>query len=114
MTATPQVSDENFAAHILRTARRRAELSQRALALAAGIPASVLSAYETGARQPSAKMLARLVRATGAELAVVEPEHERWRQKAQLELAVGTASALPRRPPGPLTIPPFRELAPRR
>lgn len=102
--------DDRFAADTLRAARRRAEMSQRALALAAGVAPSVLSAYETGARQPSAKMLARLVRATGADLAVVDRSHERLRQKADLELAVGTASALPRRDPGPLTIPPFREL----
>lgn len=104
------IEDEQFAARTLREARRRAQLSQQALAAAAGVAPSVLSAYETGARQPSAKMLARLVRAAGAQLAVVEPQHERWRQKANLELAVGTASALPRRAPGPLTVPPFRQL----
>ncbi|MEX2289864.1 MAG: helix-turn-helix transcriptional regulator [Mycobacteriales bacterium] len=112
--STGQEADERFAPVTLRAARRRADMSQRALAQAAGVAPSVLSAYETGARQPSAKMLARLIRATGAELAVVEPGHERLRQKAQLELAVGTASALPRRPPGPLVMPPFRELTRRR
>jgi transcriptional regulator with XRE-family HTH domain len=106
--------DETFAADTLRAARRRAEMSQRALADAAGVAPSVLSAYETGARQPSAKMLARLVRAAGAQLAVVDPGYERWRQKAELEMAVGTASALPRREPGPLRMPPFRKLVSRR
>lgn len=104
------IHDEDFAAATLREVRRRAQLSQQALAAAAGVAPSVLSAYETGARQPSAKMLARLVRASGAQLAVVEPGHERWRQKADLELAIGTASALPRRAPGPLTIRPFHQL----
>ena len=89
-------------------------MSQRALARAAGVAPSVLSAYETGARQPSAKMLARLVRATGADLAVVHSSHERRRQKADLELVVGTASALPRRAPGPIATPPFRQLVQRR
>lgn len=103
-------TDETFAADVLRTARRRAEMSQRALADAAGVSPSVLSAYETGARQPSAKMLARLVRAAGAELTLGRPQQERRRQKAALELAIGTASALPRRAPGPLTAPPFRQL----
>lgn len=105
--------DERFAAEVLRAARRRADMSQRALASAAGVAPSVLSAYETGARQPSAKMLARLVRAAGARLAVVDRDSDRQRQKAVLEQVVGMASALPRRDPGPLTIPPFRQLASR-
>lgn len=104
------IADEQFAASTLREARRRAQLSQQALAAAAGVAPSVLSAYETGARQPSAKMLARLVRAAGGQLAIVDAGHERLRQKTELELAIGTASALPRREPGPLSVPPFREL----
>lgn len=103
--------DSRFAADILRSARRRAEMSQRALALAAGVAPSVLCAYETGARQPSAKMLARLVRAAGARLAVVEPADELLRQKQLLELVVGAASALPQRPAGELEYPTFRALA---
>ena len=157
------MDDDLFAAVTIRVARGRAEMSQRALALAAGVAPSVVCAYETGARQPSAKMLARLVRAAGAELTVVEPGDERQRhdppvetvvaadshlsqrpvgelddptvhrgkavhdqqrsrqprdpagdevraRKADLESVVGMASALPRRAPGPLTLPPFREL----
>lgn len=102
--------DERFAADTLRAARRRAEMSQRTLALAAGVAPSVLSAYETGARQPSAKMLARLVRAAGARLAIVEPEEQLLRQKQLLELVVGAASALPQRPAGELEYPTFRSL----
>jgi transcriptional regulator with XRE-family HTH domain len=85
-------------------------MSQRALADAAGVAPSVLSAYETGARQPSAKMLARLVRATGADLVVVEPTDQLLRQKQLLEMVVGAASALPRRPAGDLEYPTFRSL----
>lgn len=110
----PNADDSRFAADVLRTARRRAALSQRALAEAAGVSPSVLCAYETGARQPSAKMLARLVRASGARLGLTEPDAQRLRQKAALELVIGTASALPRRAPGPLTMPPFRSLVRRR
>ena len=68
------MDDEQFAATTIRAARRRAEMSQRALALAAGVAPSVVCAYETGARQPSAKMLSRLMRAAGAQLAVVDPD----------------------------------------
>ena len=157
------MDDELFAARSIRAARGRAAMGQRALALAAGVAPSVVCADETGARQPSAKMPARLVRAAGAQLAVVDPVYERQRQerllevvvaaasrlpqrphqeledpaspvgegmlgqqpstqsrdragdevrarKADLESVVGMASALARRAPGPLTLPPFREL----
>lgn len=104
------MDDDQFAATTIRAARRRAEMSQRSLALAAGVAPSVVCAYETGARQPSAKMLSRLVRATGARLAVVDPGQERQRQKRLLEQVVGAASQLPQRPAGELEYPTFRSL----
>jgi DNA-binding transcriptional regulator YiaG len=64
------------AAAVLRDARRRAGLSQVELGRRAGVTQSVVSAYESGARQPSLPMLARLVGATGLELDIrlSEPE----------------------------------------
>jgi predicted nucleotidyltransferase/DNA-binding XRE family transcriptional regulator len=56
------------AAVLLRDARHRAGLSQVELGRRAGVAQSVISAYESGARQPSVPMLARLVAATGLEL----------------------------------------------
>lgn len=56
------------AAVFLRNARHRARLSQVELGRRAGVTQSVVSAYESGARQPSVPMLARLVAATGLEL----------------------------------------------
>ena len=56
------------AAVFLRDARHRAGLSQVELGRRAGVTQSVVSAYESGARQPSVPMLARLVAATGLEL----------------------------------------------
>lgn len=47
-----------------------ADLSQAELARRAGVTQSVISAYESGSRQPSLPTLARLVGATGAELQV--------------------------------------------
>ena len=94
------MDDELFAGVTIRAARGRAEMSQRALALAAGVTPSVVCAYETGARQPSAKMLSRLMRAAGAQLAVVDPGYERERQARLQELVVATASQLPQRPHG--------------
>jgi predicted nucleotidyltransferase/DNA-binding XRE family transcriptional regulator len=53
---------------LLRQARRRAGLSQAELATAAGVTQSVISAYESGQRQPSIPALTRLIDATGFEL----------------------------------------------
>jgi uncharacterized protein len=61
---------ELMAGSLLREARRRAHLSQVELAGRAGITQSVVSAYESGSRQPSLPTLARLVTATGLDLDV--------------------------------------------
>lgn len=55
---------------VLREARRRADLSQVELARRAGTTQSVVSAYESGTRQPSLPTLSRLVAATGWDLDV--------------------------------------------
>jgi predicted nucleotidyltransferase/DNA-binding XRE family transcriptional regulator len=55
---------------LLRDARRLAGLTQVELGRRAGVTQSVISAYESGARQPSLPTLARLVAATGWELAL--------------------------------------------
>jgi uncharacterized protein len=52
----------------LHEARQRAGLSQTELARRAAVTQSVISAYESGARQPSLPVLERLVAATGLEL----------------------------------------------
>ena len=59
-----------LAGSLLRQARRRAHLSQVELARRAGVTQSVVSAYESGTRQPSLPTLARLVSATGLDLDV--------------------------------------------
>src|SRR5499427_9360942 len=53
---------------MVRQARKRAGLSQLDLAARAGVTQSVISAYESGQRQPSVPALARLVDAAGFEL----------------------------------------------
>lgn len=58
------------AGSLIRAARQRAGLSQTELGRQAGVTQSVISAYESGARQPSLPMLERLVGATGSELDV--------------------------------------------
>lgn len=61
--ALPQTSGA-----LLRRARHLARQTQRELAVTAGVPQSVVSAYETGAREPPVSTLRRLVRAAGYDL----------------------------------------------
>lgn len=56
------------ASRALHEARLRAGLSQTELARRAAVTQSVISAYESGARQPSLPVLERLVAATGLQL----------------------------------------------
>ncbi|MEX2619666.1 MAG: helix-turn-helix domain-containing protein [Egibacteraceae bacterium] len=56
------------AGEVLRDARKRARLSQTDVARRSGISQSVISAYESGRREPGVHTLARLVEATGHTL----------------------------------------------
>jgi uncharacterized protein len=56
------------AGELLRDARRRAGLTQTALAERAGVTQSVVSVYESGRRQPSFPVLVDLIGATGHTL----------------------------------------------
>lgn len=56
---------------MLRSARRRAGLSQRGLAQRAGVPFSTVARIETGSMTPRVDTLERLLRACGGRLAVV-------------------------------------------
>jgi predicted nucleotidyltransferase/DNA-binding XRE family transcriptional regulator len=53
---------------LLRDARRRANLSQMDLSRRAGVAQSVVSAYESGRREPAFSTLTRLIAATGHRL----------------------------------------------
>ena len=53
---------------LLQLARLKAELSQRQLAERAGVPATMISAYERDQRQPTLGTLLRLLRAAGFDL----------------------------------------------
>jgi uncharacterized protein len=59
---------EDSAGTLLRRARRAAGLTQAELAARAGVTQSVVSAYESGHRQPALPTLAALIEATGHEL----------------------------------------------
>jgi predicted nucleotidyltransferase/DNA-binding XRE family transcriptional regulator len=58
------------AAAVIREARRRAGLSQAELARRAKVSQPVISAYESGRREPGLAMLTKLVEATGHRLHV--------------------------------------------
>lgn len=70
-------ADRLGAAAVLKGARKRARLSQAELARRAGVTQSVISAYESGRRQPSVPTLAALVEAAGYELEVSVREPQR-------------------------------------
>jgi transcriptional regulator with XRE-family HTH domain len=57
---------------MLRIARRRAGLTQRALAAKAGVPQPTISRIERDVVSPSVSTLEPLIRACGMELEVVE------------------------------------------
>lgn len=81
----------------LRSLRRRAGRSQADVAAAAGIPASVLSAYERGRREPGLTNASRIIDALGYSVTfhfVLDPNEQARRLRDVLELA----EALPYRP----------------
>jgi transcriptional regulator with XRE-family HTH domain len=97
------------APELVRTARRHAGLSQRALAEAAGVDASTVAAVEAGRRSPGADVLSALVRAAGLELSVDRPvlplcrhvrRHLHLSLSARLHLVIG-GSGRPSVPPVP-------------
>jgi len=91
------------AATTLREARRRAGLTQAALASQTGTSQATISAYESGRKQPSVETFSRLLAATGSRLkieprrpSVVEPSaRERARTARTLADVLALAEALP-------------------
>jgi transcriptional regulator with XRE-family HTH domain len=99
------------AAALLQLARVKAGLSQRQLAERAGVPTTMISAYERGRRQPTLPTLLRLLRAAGFDLRMrLEPsetaddgvgpldsrEAEKWRQATSRS---GRPASTPATPP---------------
>ncbi len=61
---------ERLAGNLLRLARARVGMSQRQLAAAAGLSQSTVAWIESGARQPSLPLLARILAAVDLELRI--------------------------------------------
>jgi transcriptional regulator with XRE-family HTH domain len=94
------------AASLLRTARTRAGLTQRRLALAAGTSQSAIATIESGRKQPTVATLERLLAAAGTELVVADPGQAALLRRARrLEDVLGLAEALPFRRSGGLRYP---------
>lgn len=65
---SPAVEPRWLAARTLRQARAVGRLTQAELAQAAGVAPSTISAWETGARQPTLEQLATVLGAAGVEV----------------------------------------------
>ena len=88
-------------AEIIRGARARSGLSQRALAARAGTSGPTVAAYESGTREPLFSTVSRLVGAAGLELCVAASGGDAQRRRRQLRslaLAAATADAVARDP----------------
>lgn len=71
----------SWAGDLIRVAREETGISQRELAKRAGTSQAAISAYEAGKKSPTLETLARIIRATGMDLAIrLEPasDHDIW------------------------------------
>jgi transcriptional regulator with XRE-family HTH domain len=93
--------------------RRRSGLRAAELARRAGLPRSVLSAYEHGRRQPGVDALARLATAGGLQLRLgpATPPVDPRRAARILAQVLDLAEELPARRRGRLEYPPIARLA---
>ena len=93
--------------------RRRSGLRPAELARRAGLPRSVVSAYEHGHRQPGVDALARIAAAGGLRLRLgpAPPPVDPQRAARILGQVLHLAEALPSRRRGPLEYPSLARLA---
>ena len=102
-----------LAGDLICQARRESGLSQAELARRAGMPRSVLNAYERHHRQPGVDALARIARAAGLEVRM-GPSADRidpTRAGRILVQVLDLAEALPGRRRGRLAYPSLKTLA---
>jgi transcriptional regulator with XRE-family HTH domain len=105
---------ETRAAELIGEMRHRAGVTQAELSRRTGMPASVLSAYEHGRRQPSVAALARIAEAVGLELKLAGrggDEQDLTRSGEILEQVLDLAELLPSRRRGELAYPPLTGMA---
>jgi transcriptional regulator with XRE-family HTH domain len=99
-----------LAGDLIREIRQESGLSQAELARRAGMPRSVLNAYERHHRQPGVDALARIARAGGMEVRLGPPADRIDSDRAGriLVQVLDLAEALPSRRRGPLRYPSLR------
>ena len=103
--------NKEVAGELIRDIRRRSGLRQAELARRAGLPRSVVSAYEHGHRQPGVDAVARLAAAAGLELRVGSlPSVDPDRAGRILAQVLDLAESPPARRRGPLEYPSLRGL----
>jgi len=102
-----------LAGDLIGQARRESGLSQAELARRAGMPRSVLNAYERHHRQPGVDALARIARAAGLEVRLGAPAHGIDAERAGriLVQVLDLAETLPARRRGSLAYPSLKTLA---
>lgn len=103
-----------LAGDLIHQARRESGLSQAELARRAGMPRSVLNAYERHNRQPGVDALARIAQAAGLEVRMGRPADRIDLARAgQILLQVlDLAEAFPSRRRGALVYPSLRTYCP--
>ncbi len=101
-----------LAGDLIRQAREERGFSQAELARRAGMPRSVLNAYERHRRQPGVDVLARIAHAAGRELRIGRPAEpvDPVRAARILEQVIDLAEQLPHRRRGRLSYPSLRGL----
>lgn len=97
------------AATVIRSARRRTGLSLRALARRAGTSHATLSAYEHGAKSPTAATVDRIVRAAGcaSDVSLTVRPPRSARRGEELEAVLHLAAQFPARHRQHLDLPAF-------
>jgi transcriptional regulator with XRE-family HTH domain len=100
-------ANSRVAGELIRRVRQDSGLSQAELARRAGMPRSVLSAYEHGHRQPAVAALARIAASAGMELGVGQRPAglDKARAGEILAQVLDLAEQLPRRARGELAYP---------
>lgn len=102
------------AATTLRDARRRADMTLRELAAAAGTSHSALAAYESGAKTPNVATFLRVIRAAGfaPDIALRRRHHgtESMPRGEELEAVLRLAAEFPARHAPTLEAPVFPRL----
>jgi uncharacterized protein len=103
--------NKEVAGELIRDIRRHSGMRQAELARRAGLPRSVVSAYEHGRRQPGVDALARLAGAAGLQLKIGSTSRvDPVRAGRILSQVLDLAESLPARRRGPLDYPSLRGL----